>query len=376
MDEVLTERLGDIADVALAATQGEHAMPLAVQLGAAIVLLIAANMCDGCHDSPSGPDSDKVPNWGFTVTAAAIAMCTSILGLVLLRMREIYDRTLFTLPTGEVTVGYFLACFNLAWWTIAAGIITFENPFTSTGNGYFATWTGFVFSVLGLGVSATKMIGAASRSGPLLLLGAASTVVVFASPRSMDHDIHKGNANYAMLVAVLTVIAVISFLFMAHTGRQDVYAKLRFPVLLALSALWLIEACLVTFRGPFTLTGNGYFGSWAATILCVQAAFAKGSLFMTADPAEASSAVDLTSAREAPLLESGAPLSGAALPTTFTEADVQNFNASLDNASALPQLPALNKPSASPARAVEPSLQASLASSDVTVDIHGEREGR
>ena len=32
--------------------------------------------------------------------------------------------------------------------------------------------------------------------------------------------------------------------------------------------LWIVMACLVTFRGPFLVTGNGYFAAWIGSVLC------------------------------------------------------------------------------------------------------------
>jgi hypothetical protein len=41
-----------------------------------------------------------------------------------------------------------------------------------------------------------------------------------------------------------------------------------------LTVCWIIMASLVTFRGPFEVTGNGYFASWAGAATASVATFA------------------------------------------------------------------------------------------------------
>ena len=49
---------------------------------------------------------------------------------------------------GDITAGFLLAIFLLLWWAAGAGIVTFDGPFTTTSNGYFAAWAGLACSVL------------------------------------------------------------------------------------------------------------------------------------------------------------------------------------------------------------------------------------
>ena len=89
---------------------------------------------------------------------------------------------------GMCSAGRLLMFFLFVWWAVAAGIITFDGPFEvhsppiiapsppdpalprptipsthrperlqMVGNGYFATWFGFIFAVNGLGSTATDV---------------------------------------------------------------------------------------------------------------------------------------------------------------------------------------------------------------------------
>lgn len=49
--------------------------------------------------------------------------------------------------TGKAFVLKYLSWFLVPWWLFGAGVVTFDSPFTTTGNGYFTAWGAFVASV-------------------------------------------------------------------------------------------------------------------------------------------------------------------------------------------------------------------------------------
>jgi hypothetical protein len=91
------------------------------QLLAAMVLLIAITSTFG----------KSTNHYGYAISVAVIAMFFCLLGLLLSLRPDARDQLLFVAPlVGTVTIGYGNAIFLFAWWTIAAGILTFNGPFT------------------------------------------------------------------------------------------------------------------------------------------------------------------------------------------------------------------------------------------------------
>lgn len=188
-------------------------------------------------------------------------------------MREPFDAKLFVMSDFDVTVGHLLSAFLFVWWSVAAGILTFQNPFTGTGNGYFATWTGFIASVAGLGMSAERVASAVAGASPLLGWLAASVVLLCSLPDFICRNCpHQGEAIYALVVAILSIITAILFLALEYAGKADSVALAKMYVLLMFSVMWIVAACATTFVYPFVYTGNGYFSVWIGVVLTIRAA--------------------------------------------------------------------------------------------------------
>lgn len=85
-----------------------------------------------------------------------------------------------------------------------------------------------------------------------------------------DPDTYMAEIIYAMIVACIT-ICIIAFLTI-KSMRTSRGSKCEAQILIILALLWVACAAVVSFSGPFTETGNGYFGAWIAAVLSVKGA--------------------------------------------------------------------------------------------------------
>ncbi len=261
----------------------DKVMPLLMQFVASVVLLMSACISFHCGENTTSGisytvDCTMIKNWTYTIIAASVALCSSLTAMLLIKFaRPTYDKVLAeSTPAGDLSIGYILALCNFVWWGAAAGIITFQGPFTSTGNGYFAVWAGFLCSVSGIGASVTKAWSAAANSSALLGLLVASIVVFCAllATESIGHaKPYQGEAIFSLVISMITAITIMILLIMEAAEYEEGATKFKLPILIFFGVLWIVLACCVTFSGPFTSTSNGYFGSWAGAALCLRAAF-------------------------------------------------------------------------------------------------------
>lgn len=150
--------------------------------------------------------------------------------------------------------------------------MTFGGPFEFTGNGYFGAWGTVIFATLGLGVSTENVKDVVGGIGAILGFLVSSLIVIVAVA-SEGFDKSKGEMIYAIIVACITVVVIGGLIKMQQDNGGEPH-KLAFPILTLFGIMWIILACLLTFRGPFQSTGNGYFGAWGGAITGVFAALA------------------------------------------------------------------------------------------------------
>ena len=200
--------------------------------------------------------------WEYGVSIAVISMFFALVGSVFCRMEGLKKHNVYN--------SYFLILWNF----IGACIMTFGGPFKSTGNGYFASWGMSVFSILTLEDTAKHAVTAVKGYESLVGMFLSSFVVLLAVTIDGVSDTHRSEAFFALVVACFTIVVCVGLKLMTASIRDG---KVTFAILAVFAAMWIVAACLVTFRGPFVFTGNGYFGSWGGAIAATFAAIDAGN---------------------------------------------------------------------------------------------------
>ena len=165
--------------------------------------------------------------------------------------------------------------FVFAWCFIGACIMTFgDGPFIFTSNGYFAAWGVAIFSVLGL-AKASSIDNVRDNVSSLMGHLVASIIVIIAiSSEGLDH--WKSEAIYGLVLALCSTLLVVLFQMMRQPGDDEagISASITFPFFAILACCWIVSASLMTFRGPFSVTSNGYFGAWGGAVTAIYCAMA------------------------------------------------------------------------------------------------------
>mmetsp|Transcript_27076 Transcript_27076/g.64316 ORF Transcript_27076/g.64316 Transcript_27076/m.64316 type:complete len:273 (-) Transcript_27076:259-1077(-) len=222
-------------------------------LAAAIVLIIAVLSRD------NGKNLSDYE--AYAIAVGAVAGTLALVALILLKFQAgLLGKVLFS----GIDLQHFIAGFLFIWWLVGTCIITFKAPFTVTSNGYFSAWVGLFASAMALGASADMAKKAAQ--GTILCLLMAAVVVVLAIAILHDTEVERDNMHdesiFGLVSACFTIVCCLLMLLLP-SKLPPIVTKI-FAILLVL--LWIATAGVLTFREPFVITGNGYFGSWAGLI--------------------------------------------------------------------------------------------------------------
>lgn len=182
---------------------------------------------------------------------------------------------------------------NFVYSFIGACFLTFREPFDQTSNGYFAAWTIVYGCAMAMGMTSTEFGSTIKGLSAVMGLMASSLVVVVATITPIREDMNNSEVIdpveeilvdspssvsnsevfYALVLSCVTLAFILMMLGLNKMNKHmpNMISFLAFTIL---AVCWIIMACLVTFRGPFEVTGNGYFASWAGAATATMAAFA------------------------------------------------------------------------------------------------------
>mmetsp|Transcript_12679 Transcript_12679/g.16079 ORF Transcript_12679/g.16079 Transcript_12679/m.16079 type:complete len:329 (-) Transcript_12679:265-1251(-) len=235
----------------LVVTVDNGMMPILGNFCAAVVLLVAT-----INSTTNG--SMEVGMRGYANSVAVVAMVLSF--LLLTGIKQV------------LRMSFYIRYVLFFWCFIGGCILTFgTGPFSSTGNGYFCSWALAIFSFMNLGFSYDTMKSTILKNAtPLISLAFCSFVLLMATIPWAGSQIFFWETIFAIAITILTM-AIIGFLFYKHQRSTDIPGS-SFHIVLFLAILWIFTAGIVTFRGPFLITGNGYFSAWAGAIFASVAA--------------------------------------------------------------------------------------------------------
>jgi len=221
---------------------------IAVIFGSSMVVLLqAALWCDNCEGKEA-----------YTVAVGAVSAIITLIYLMMAR----YNR----LPSNARFV---LAVFMFIWWTIGAGVLTFPGGmFQFTGNGYFGAWGAWCSSAWLMKTEYGRLqslVDRFSELGMVSWLLLASVVELCASIAHCDQG-YSTCTDYDAFAVAAGVVSVVITLILIFVPALTVHIK----TIAAFLVLWWIAGSGVnTFKGPFQVTGNGFFSSWACLIASV-----------------------------------------------------------------------------------------------------------
>lgn len=113
---------------------------------------------------------------------------------------------------------------------------------------------------------ASKMKGAKVGSPARGLIFAAVVLLIALIPYvENSNGAFFGESVFGMVSSAVTIVVALGLIFLDNLEH-----KIAQAVSAVLALLWLATAGILTFRGPFLLTGNGFFASYAGLFMAFQ----------------------------------------------------------------------------------------------------------
>lgn len=153
---------------------------------------------------------------------------------------------------------------------IGVCFLTFDKPFVVTSNGYFAAWVMVYGSAKAIDFTTDAFLSTTIKDAGMHMILLVSSLVVLIASITFVSDEKSDEAIFALVVACIT-IAFVLLIITLDNKEKPMRVQDHFVALFNLSILWMVMACFVTFSGPFEVTGNGYFASWAGTLAVTMA---------------------------------------------------------------------------------------------------------
>ncbi len=200
---------------------------------------------------------------GYAIFVSSVAIALSFIGLILTKFAQ--DK--------HMRVGKHMNILDLVYSFIGACFLTFYEPFKQTSNGYFAAWTILCGCAMSMGMTSDAFGSTIKSLGAVMGLLASSLVVIIASITPIRDEMNKSEAYFALILSCVTFVFILIILGLDKMNKQ-MPRMASFLAFAILSMCWIIMACLVTFCGPFEVTGNGYFVSWVGATTASMATFA------------------------------------------------------------------------------------------------------
>ncbi|GAB5356322.1 hypothetical protein AAMO2058_000280900 [Amorphochlora amoebiformis] len=235
--------------------QNVFEVDMAILFVTSLVVLTAAGKI--CHEVGSCRNQ-----LGYAVAVGSLGFISSLTYLFILKRS----------PDYLVPLNSFIGVANGIFWTVSVGVLTFDRPFSSTGNGYFATWVSFLAAMHFMYHSLPRLQNFFQQLNEgafqqwnrkiLLVIFLASIIEVFAAANACSIS-SKCTKYYGWAVACGTIsivfIGVLLFVPFLTTRFLHYFSGILF-------VWWVIGSAIMTYDAPFVQTGNGYFACWIAVL--------------------------------------------------------------------------------------------------------------
>jgi uncharacterized membrane protein len=255
----------------LSGTLGEGVLPrLFVIMFCSLVLLIQAAI------------NITLEHAEYGVAVGSVSLGLTILFCLYAKYKPQRFATWKATKLKDLSLSQLFSLFLTIWWSFGTAVLTFFGPFTQTSNAYFAIWACAIASLLSLASSFTRVsnafMGASSvREDPIgkymAGLAISSFVVMFCSFEWVRYGNSSG--TFALIAGIVSTCLALLFYYL--NTKKKFGGKLRQFAAVAFTLLWCVSVCVLTFNGPFTVTGNGFFAVWAATVCSLGLSYQVGS---------------------------------------------------------------------------------------------------